>query len=165
MSTEQDFIHAITDHQRIIHRVCHLYLKEAQEKEDLFQEILLNAWKGYKNFKGTAKFSTWLYRVALNTAVTFYRKDIRRIMTTAWEDHHLNELKNPPNNSEHIEAMYQAIAELSKVDKAIVMLYLDDFSYQEIGDIIGITPNNVAVKMNRIKIKLQENSKKYLSTI
>jgi RNA polymerase sigma factor (sigma-70 family) len=164
MSTEQDFIQAITEHQRIIHKVCTLYLKEAGGKEDLFQEILLNAWKGYKNFKGTAKFSTWLYRVALNTAITFYRKDNRRIMTTPWEDHHLNELKNPSDNSEHTQAMYQAIAELSKVDKAIVMLYLDDFNYQEIGDIIGITPNNVAVKMNRIKAKLQEKSKEHLST-
>jgi RNA polymerase sigma factor (sigma-70 family) len=164
MATEQDFIQAITEHQRIIHKVCNLYLKETGEKEDLFQEILLNAWKGYKNFQGTAKFSTWLYRVALNTAITFYRKDNRRIMTTSWEDHYQNELRNPTDNSEHIEVMYQAIAELSKVDKAIVMLYLDDFNYQEIGDIIGITPNNVAVKMTRIKAKLQESSKKHLST-
>jgi RNA polymerase sigma factor (sigma-70 family) len=82
MSTEHHFIQAVTEHQRIIHKVCNMYLKEAQEKEDLFQEILLNAWKGYKNFKGTAKFSTWLYRVALNTAITFYRRDRRRIVTT-----------------------------------------------------------------------------------
>jgi RNA polymerase sigma factor (sigma-70 family) len=164
MITEQQFIQSIAEHQGIIHKVCNLYLKEPQEREDLFQEILLNAWKGSKLFKGEAKFSTWLYRVALNTAITYYRKGSRQFTTTPWEEMDIHSLPADTENKEPVNAMYKAIALLSKVDKAIVMLYLEDYSYQEIGEITGITPNNVAVKMNRLKVKLKENSKKFLSS-
>jgi RNA polymerase sigma factor (sigma-70 family) len=157
--TEQDFIQAVETHQGVIHKVCQLYMKEPQGREDLFQEILLNAWKGIRHFKGEARFSTWLYRVALNTAITFYRKEKRQVETTPWPhnfslpDHH------PGPEADELNALYQAIAGLSDIDKALVMLYLEDYSYTEIGDIMGITANNVAVKMNRIKNRLRERIK------
>lgn len=162
MFTEKTFIQAITEHQRIIHKVCNLYMKDLQEKEDLFQEILLNAWKGSKNFKGDAKFSTWLYRVALNTAITFYRKDSRQPNIIARADFPINDIPDKLENNEQTHAMHRAIADLSKIDKAIVLLYLEDCSYNEIAEVTGITTNNVAVKMSRIKEKLREASKKYL---
>lgn len=163
MFTEKTFIQAINDNLGIIHKVCNLYLKELDEKDDLFQEILLNAWKGSKNFKGDAKFSTWLYRVALNTAITFYRKDSRKVNTTAWQGRLAENVADETTNNEQTQAMYRAIADLSKIEKAIVLLYLEEYSYLEIGDITGISANNLAVKMNRIKVKLRESSKKYLS--
>jgi RNA polymerase sigma-70 factor (ECF subfamily) len=133
------------------------------DKDDLFQEITLQAWKAYANFRGDSKFSTWLYRVALNTAITFYRKEKKNIVFNVETVPELSE-----NIIDHVEektkAMYSAIGELSKIDKAIVMLYLEDYTYTQISEIIGITPNNIAVKMNRIKIKLKEQTKKYYTT-
>jgi RNA polymerase sigma factor (sigma-70 family) len=163
MFTEKNFIQAITEHQRIIHKVCNLYMRDLQEREDLFQEILLNAWKGSKNFKGDSKFSTWLYRVALNTAITFYRKGSKQ-PNTANSINFLviDNIPDVSENNEQTQAMYRAIADLSKIDKAIVLLYLEDYNYNEIGELTGITANNVAVKMSRIKEKLRESSKKYL---
>jgi RNA polymerase sigma factor (sigma-70 family) len=162
MYTEQAFIQAIQDNQKIVHKVCNLYMQNAQDKEDLFQEILLNAWKGVSNFKGDSKFSTWLYRVALNTEITFFRKDQRQVETTELKEQLIEIAENTYKQEEQMTAMHKAIATLSNIDKALVMLYLEDCDYQEIGSIMGISANNVAVKMNRLKIKLKESSKKYL---
>ena len=163
MNTEKDFIQLITEHQKIIHKVCNLYMNNERDKKDLFQESLLAAWKGYRNFKGDAKFSTWLYRVALNTAITFYRKEQRQVPTGQYQEQYAAVLADAPfTQDEQLTAMHRAIAELSPVDKALVMLYLEDYNYLDIGDIMGISVNNVAVKMNRIKTKLKESSKKYL---
>lgn len=162
MYNEKDFILSIEQHQNIVHKVCNLYMDNAQDKEDLFQEILLNAWRGVKNFKGDSKFSTWLYRVSLNTAITFFRKDKRQVQTGELSEQFSAVADNPWRQDEQLTAMNKAIAELSKIDKALVMLYLEDYDYAEIGNIMGISSNNVAVKMNRIKTKLKESSKKYL---
>jgi RNA polymerase sigma factor (sigma-70 family) len=133
------------------------------DREDLFQEITLQAWKAYVNFRGDAKFSTWLYRVALNTAITFFRKEKRApaIYTTDVLPDQNEDAYDPIE--EKVKAMYAAIGNLSKIDKAIVMLYLEDYSYIEIGEMMGITANNVAVKMNRIKIKLKEETQKQVA--
>jgi len=163
MHTEKDFIQSIEQNQKIIHKVCNLYMDNEQDKKDLFQEIVLNAWKGFRNFKGEAKLSTWLYRVALNTAITFYRKEKRKVETAAFKEHYATTLSDTWfKEDEQLTAMHKAIADLSKIDKGLVMLYLEDYHYQDIGDIMGISPNHVAVKMNRIKTKLKETSKKYL---
>ena len=121
----------------------------------------MSAWKGYPNFRREAQFSTWLYRVALNTAISQYRKEKRQPATTPLvESGWWAEPEGQPDDQ--LSAMYKAIAELSQVDKALVMLYLDDYDYTAIGEIMGITANNVAVKMNRIKTKLKANSQQYL---
>ena len=163
MPTENDFIQLITQHRKIIYKVCNLYTHSEQDNKDLFQEIMLAAWKGYRNFKGDAKFSTWLYRVALNTAITLFRRGQRQPATSHYEEVYAPDLPDTTaSEEEQLTAMHKAIAALSAIDKALVMLYLDDYPYQDIGDIMGISANNVAVKMNRIKIKLKESSKKYL---
>lgn len=162
-SSEQHFIELLSEHQKIIHKVCNLYMNHPLDKEDLFQEITLQAWKGYAQFKGQSKFSTWLYRVALNTAITYFKKERKQIQQVdeTWAG---DLADNTKDDSEQFNLMYRAIGELSKIDKAIVMLYLDDLPYQEIGDMLGISPNHVAVKMNRIKTKLKESALKYSST-
>ena len=162
MPTEKDFIQSIEQNQKIIHKVCNLYMNSEQDKKDLFQEILLAAWKGYGNFKRESKFSTWLYRVALNTAITFYRKEKRQVETTQMQEHTSLAAANNQAEEEQLTAMYILINELSGIDKALVMLYMEDYSYAEIGEVMGITANNVAVKMNRIKLKMKESAKKYL---
>ncbi len=139
-----------------------MYMENPQDKEDLFQEILLNAWKSIANFRGDAKFSTWLYRVALNTAITFYRREQRVIETSELKEQFIAVADVTYDQQETLSAMYKVISGLSSIDKALVMLYLEDYSYQEIGDMLGITPNNVAVKMNRVKTRIRDNSKEYL---
>ncbi len=165
MQPEKEFIHLLNQHQKIIYKVCNLYMDLHSDREDLFQEITLQAWKAYGNFRGDAKFSTWLYRVALNTAITFFRKDKKKpdIYSTDIIPEKVEESTDPLE--EQVKAMYAAIGELSKIDKALVMLYLEDYSYQEIGEMMGITANNVAVKMNRIKVKLTEGAQKQLDTM
>ncbi|NCI50000.1 RNA polymerase sigma factor [Sediminibacterium roseum] len=165
MASEKEFISLLNAHQKIIYKVCNLYMDKHADREDLFQEITLQAWKAYANFRGDAKFSTWLYRIALNTAITFFRKEKRApsIYSTDVVPEQNEEAYDPIE--EKVKAMYAAIGNLSKIDKAIVMLYLEDYSYIEIGDMMGITANNVAVKMNRIKIKLKEETQKQAAAL
>ncbi|MFP5042408.1 RNA polymerase sigma factor [Parasediminibacterium sp. JCM 36343] len=161
MQGEKEFIALLNKHQHILYKVCSMYMDERAEREDLFQEIALQAWKSFSSFKGQSQFSTWLYRVALNTAISFFKKG-KKANTTYFPDIIINtptEELNPIE--EQVKAMYKAIGELSKIDKALVMLYLEDYSYNDIADMLGITANNVAVKMNRLKIKLKEQSQKY----
>lgn len=158
MSDTNLFIQLLEQNQNIIHKVCNLYADDASDREDLFQEITLQAWKGFKKFRQDAKFSTWLYRVALNTAISHFRKEKKkRIFVPASEMPDIME-KNE-NNQEKLNALYKSISSLGKIDKALVMLYLEDYDYDEIGNVLGITANNVAVKMNRIKSKLKELTK------
>ncbi|HVZ25561.1 MAG TPA: RNA polymerase sigma factor [Sediminibacterium sp.] len=156
MLLEKEFVHRMQENQRIVHKVCNLYMEQHADREDLFQEITLQAWKAYPQFRGDAKFSTWLYRIALNTAITFFRKEKRQpdIYMAENVPERTEEAADPVE--EQVKLMYRAIGDLSQIDKALVMLYLEDYSYQEIGDMMGITPNHVAVKMNRIKTKLRE---------
>lgn len=160
---EKEFIQLITNHQKIIYKVCNLYAGTDTDKEDLFQEITINAWRGVQNFKGDSMFSTWLYRVAINTSLTFKRKEIKLKKVAAAVDTLSVSEDQPSDAKEQLTAMYKAISDLSDIDKALVMLYLDDYSYQEMSKVLGITANNIAVKMNRIKKKLKEDSEKYIS--
>ncbi len=164
MASEKEFISLLNQHQKIVYKVCNLYMDRHSDREDLFQEITLQAWKAYGNFRGDAKFSTWLYRVALNTAITFFRKEKKN--PEIFSTDILPEQTDEPDSliEEQVKAMYAAIGDLSKIDKAIIMLYLEDYSYAEIGEMMGITANNVAVKMSRIKIKLKEETQKQLAT-
>jgi RNA polymerase sigma-70 factor (ECF subfamily) len=164
MFTEKEFIELIAAHQNIIHKVCNVYMNDTHDKEDLFQEITLQAWKSVKNFKAESKFSTWLYRVALNTAITFFKKEKKQsfiqhqdIKTDITDEHNGLQVQQ-------INALYKAIGELTKIDKALVMLYLEDMNYNEISNVLGISANNIAVKMNRIKIKLKDLTTKYYET-
>ena len=139
-------------------------MDNASDKEDLFQEITLQAWRSIDNFRGDAQFSTWLYRVSLNTAITFYRKEKKQVETTFTENFpDTKEEYNPIE--EQVQAMYKAIGALSKIDKALVMLYLDDYSYKEMAEVLGMTVTNVGVKMNRIKTKLKEETNKHYHPI
>jgi RNA polymerase sigma-70 factor, ECF subfamily len=164
MVAEKEFIALLNRHQNIIHKVCNVYMPTERDRQDLFQEITLQAWKAYANFRGESQFSTWLYRVALNTAISFYRKEKKQLVTHFTDTlPETTEEYNPVE--EQVQAMYKAIAGLSRIDKALVMLYLEDYSYKEIGEVLGITANNVAVKMNRIKTKLKEESGKYYQPV
>lgn len=159
MVTERAFTELIDQNRGILYKVIRLYVRHEEDERDLFQEIILQAWRSYPNFKGNSKFSTWLYRVALNTVLTFKRRpqlvvpheDLALLKTSTGE-------KNPV---EETEALYIAIRELNEIDRMIVTLHLDGYENEEIADIAGLTKNNTAVKLHRIKEVLIKKLKAY----
>jgi len=157
---EQQFVITINQHQGILHKVCRIYCSNATEREDLFQEMVLQLWKAFPSFRSEAKISTWMYRIALNTAISGLRK--KKIAITELEKVSFQiEDKQEANIEEELQHLYKAIEHLSDVEKSIVLLYLEDKPYEEIAEITGITANYVAVKMSRIKEKLKTLIKVY----
>ncbi|MGB2761459.1 RNA polymerase sigma factor [Maribacter stanieri] len=154
---EHKFVTELQDNQNIVHKVCTLYTNDRDSHNDLFQEITIQLWKAYPKFRGEAKFSTWMYRVALNTAITLYRKRKRRIDTADYESIIFKIKAEVYDETEELQLklMYKAVKQLNDVDKALVFLYLEDKNYAEISETLGITEVNARVKMNRIKTKLR----------
>lgn len=156
---EHIFLKEFEAHQNIVHKICTLYAKDHDSHHDLFQEISIQLWKAYPKFRGDAKFSTWMYRVGINTAITQYRKEKKRVdvhdieqvlfKTKAYASYDNKE-------EEQLQLMYTAIKSLNDIDKALIFLYLEDKNYEEISDTLGITEVNARVKMNRIKKKLKK---------
>ena len=149
---KQQFVHSIAEHQNIIHKVCRIYRDTVQDREDLFQEIVYQLWKAFPSFQGRSSITTWMYRIALSTAMAKYRKK-STLRTTSLDN---IDVATSPSQEVHPkqEELYQAIATLSAAEKAIIALYLDDYRYEEMAEILGISANYVGVKLNRIKQKL-----------
>lgn len=154
---EHQFVTALENNQNIVHKVCTLYTNDRAAHKDLFQEITIQLWKAYPKFRGESKFSTWMYRVALNTAITLYRKSKRRIQTQDYESviFKIKADEYDDTEEQQLKLMYKAVKELGDIDKALVFLYLEDKNYSEISETLGITEVNARVKMNRIKTKLR----------
>ncbi len=156
---EHIFLTEFEQHQNIVHKICSLYTHDRASHHDLFQEVSIQLWKAFPKFRGDSKFSTWMYRVALNTAITQYRKnkkrtdtyDIENVLfkTQAYEAY-------DPREEQQLSLMYAAIKELNDIDKALIFLYLEDKNYEEISMTLGISEVNARVKMNRIKKKLKK---------
>lgn len=150
---ETEFLTLIDQHQGIIHKICRLYRDSKEDREDLFQEIIFQLWKSAPAYEGKAKFSSWMYRIALSTAIAVYRKkkpDIRYLPALP------DEQVAPTQRDEQREQFFQALKKLNDADKALITLYLEDLSYLEIAEIIGISESNVGVRLNRVKSKIQQ---------
>lgn len=156
MVSEKEFLQLIEQNRGIIFKVIRLYVRHAEDERDLFQEILFQAWKSYPRFNGLSKFSTWLYRVSLNTVLTFKRRPV------LVETREVLESKEVITNDqkEETEMLYQAILELTEIDRMIITLHLDGYENDEIAEITGLTKNNVAVKLHRAKSVVIEKIKK-----
>lgn len=154
---EKEFLQIITENQGIIHKVCSIYCDLDEDRRDLFQEILAQLWKSYPSFRNESKFSTWMYRVALNTAITSFKKDKRQPEKSgvSYESLQLAEDIYDSREEELIKMLNKAVSHLSGIEKSIILLFLEDKKYEEIAEITGITQNYVRVKMNRIKKKLK----------
>ncbi len=154
---EHNFVELLEKHQNIVHKVCRLYTNNYDAHNDLFQEITIQLWKAYPKFRGEAKFSTWMYRVGLNTAITLYRKSKRSINTQEFDLVQFKIKADDYDNTEEeqLKLMYKALHQLNDIDKALVFLYLEDKNYKEISETMGISEVNARVKMNRIKTKLR----------
>jgi RNA polymerase sigma-70 factor (ECF subfamily) len=157
---EKAFLDIIREHERMIHKICNLYTSDVSEKQDLFQEIILQLWKSFKGFRNEAKISTWMYRIALNTALTHLRRSKTKVSLsfTSFINENIAE-ENDNFDQERTNLLHNAIAKLTELEKAIVMLYLDDKSYQEMEEVLGIKQGTLRVKMNRIKEKLRQITK------
>jgi len=154
---EKEFLQIITENQGIIHKVCSIYCDLEEDRRDLFQEILVQLWKSYPSFRNESKFSTWMYRVALNTAITSFKKDKRQPDKSgiSYENLQLADEMYDTRTEEQIRLLSKAVSQLTGIEKSIILLFLEDKKYEEIAEITGITQNYVRVKMNRIKKKLK----------
>lgn len=161
MPPEQDpFIQLIEDNKTLIFKICNAYCRHAADREDLAQEIIFTLWKGRGRFRPDYKFSTWLYRVALNVAISYYRKTKKARPSISLSDIHMDQLAHPAQGKDEEDKqqlLQQEIAALKEFDKALIILYLEEKSYKEISEIIGITETNVATKLSRIKEKIKQN--------
>ncbi|WP_319479372.1 sigma-70 family RNA polymerase sigma factor [uncultured Draconibacterium sp.] len=154
-SKKKEFSELIEKHQAIIHKVTMVYTNGPADREDLFQEICLQLWRSYPNFREEAKFTTWMYRVALNTAISDVRKKNKDLHFEQLRDNDRMETE-PSDEKEQMRLLYRAISKLNRIDKALILLWLEEKSYDEIAAIMGTTKGNVSVKLVRIKRKLEE---------
>lgn len=156
--TEDTFVTLLEENQNIVHKICRLYTNNRDQHNDLFQEITIQLWRAFPKFRGDSKFSTWMYRVGLNTAITLYRKSKRTIQTQDFDSvmFRISSVEYDNTVEEQLKLMYSAVKQLNDIDKALVFLYLENKNYSEISETLGITEVNARVKMNRVKKKLKK---------
>ena len=158
---DQQFLELVNRYQPVIHKVCRMYADSPEDRQDLFQDILFQLWRSYPSFRGRSNFNTWMYRIALNTAITGLRKETRKPERVQLDVETIR-IAGPTataGTSERLEVLYRLIQRLSPVERALVTLYLEDLSYREISEVLGLSESNVGVKLNRIKARLQEFAK------
>src|ERR1700733_11126511 len=154
---QERFQNLVEDHKKILYKVCHSYCRNPEDRDDLAQEIIVQLWRSFGGFDQRVRFSTWMYRIALNVAISFYRREsVRTRHVVSGRGHLLGMADEAGSQPEEIQQLYQWIGELDPLNKALVLLYLDGNSYQEIADVLGISETNVATKIGRMKQNMRE---------
>jgi RNA polymerase sigma factor (sigma-70 family) len=154
---EQEFLKRIESHKGILYKVSKMYMDNHDDQQDLFQEIVCQLWKSYDTFRNESQFSTWMYRVAVNTAIVFLRKEKRKVDKYEIASENIKDDEGDSHIKEsQIDHFYKAVQKLEKIDKAIIFYQLEGFSHKEIGENLGISEGNARVKLNRAKEKLKE---------
>ncbi|HEY4196515.1 MAG TPA: sigma-70 family RNA polymerase sigma factor, partial [Mucilaginibacter sp.] len=150
-NTKDHFLQLIEQHKGVIYKVSRSYGKNEEDREDLFQEIVIQLWGAFDRYNDQYKLSTWMYRIALNVAISFYRKERRRTESESPLTESMTEIADDTGEelNENIRVLQQFISELRELDKALMILYLESKSYKEIADILGITETNVATRISR----------------
>jgi RNA polymerase sigma-70 factor (ECF subfamily) len=151
---EQQFAQTITEHKGTIYTVCYMFSKDTEEVNDLFQETLVNLWKGFDGFENRSNIRTWIYRVALNTCITLDRKKKRASAANLSMD--INLFEDSDTDTQQVDLLHSRISKLKPFDRAIVLLWLENLSYEEIGLIVGISAKAVGVRLFRIKEQLKK---------
>lgn len=157
-SSEEIFLKKIEKHKGVIFKISKMYMDNKEDQDDLFQEIIYQTWKSYHKFEGKSEFSTWLYKIALNTAIVFLKNAKKRSFVENSNFEKIQPIADAYNDAseQNLKLMYEAIQQLNAIDKALIFYYLEDFSGKQIADQMGITEVNVRVKLNRAKTKLKE---------
>jgi RNA polymerase sigma-70 factor (ECF subfamily) len=153
---DDKFIEEINQNIGIAHKVCRIYFPGSDEQEDILQEMMYQLWRSYPTFQHQAKFSSWMYRVCLNTASTYLRKSKKNQEKPITDKHHQIPDLSHERSDENLDMLYQAIGMLTVVNKAVILLYMEDLSYEEIAQITGLTVSNVSVRLVRIKKELEK---------
>ena len=149
---EKEFTELLYQNQGIVHKICSLYFNNRADKEDYKQELIIQLWKAFPSFNNQSKFSTWMYRVCLNASIDILRKEKTQPQFIKIDNYSIEATTEfNSDNDENKEKLYHAINKLTNIDKALITLYLDEFSYKEIAEIMGISESNTGVKINRIK--------------
>lgn len=161
MQIEVEFTTAIKENEGIIYKIARIYSNTLEDQKDLYQEIVYQLWKSFPKFQGNSKISTWMYRVALNTSITFLKKE-KRIEHKVPIDSVLYQKIEQVDTlmDERITILYAQIQKLNVIEKGIILLYLEGKNYNEIASITGFTSSNIGTRLNRIKNKLKEQIKK-----
>ncbi|GEQ86708.1 DNA-directed RNA polymerase sigma-70 factor [Patiriisocius marinistellae] len=160
MQETDDFAKTILKHQALLFKVSRIYVDNTEDQKDLFQEIVFQLYKSFQNFKGNSKVTTWMYRVAMNTAIAFLNKSKRQVTTIT--DFDFPEIIDEKDHAaqEQTDLMYQYIKKLNVIEKGIILLYLEGKNHEEISEITGFTKTNVGTRIGRIKQKLKETIRK-----
>lgn len=155
---EKQFVSLLNQNRAILFKICKMYCPDAEDRRDLFQEIVFQLWKAFPTFRQESNVNTWVYRVGMNTAISNFRKEKRRQSPAGFSlpDMDFPDFDKNENAPSETALLYQAIDQLSAVEKAMVLLYLDEKSYDEMAGILGISKSNVGVKLSRIKMKLEK---------
>jgi RNA polymerase sigma-70 factor (ECF subfamily) len=154
---EQEFLNRIESHKGILYKVSKMYMDNHDDQQDLFQEIVCQLWKSYDTFRNESQFSTWMYRVSVNTAIVFLKKEKRKVDKYEIASENIKDDEGDSAIKEsQLDHFYKAVQKLEKIDKAIIFYQLEGFSHKEIGENLGISEGNARVKLNRAKEKLKE---------
>ncbi len=155
--SKDSFDNFLKNNQGIVFKVCQTYCQSSQEREDLAQEIIIQLWKAFPKFNPKFKASTWTYRIALNVAISNHRKAIKRKeFPVNWEESLVSYKEEKVEENPRLQLLYEMIYELNELNRAIMLLYLEDYNYDEIAEICGLSKTNVASKINRIKNQLRK---------
>lgn len=159
---QEQFQTLVDDHRKILYKICHSYCRDRDSREDLAQEILVQLWRSFGRFDGQninrrCRFSTWMYRIALNVAISFYRREsVRRRCVISDEAQLIEASGESASRPEDVQLLYRFIDGLDPLNKALILMYLDEQTYREIADVLGISETNVATKINRLKNKMRQ---------
>ena len=156
--TEKQFLDMMAAQKHIVYKVCYVYANDEEELNDLFQEVVLNLWKSFPRYRGDSKLTTWVYRIAMNTCITNLRRSNARPQTIRLTADVTRMVAADEGTTAQLQELYRLINQLGKLERALILLWLEERSYQEIADILGISKANVAVKLNRVKEKLKKMS-------
>jgi RNA polymerase sigma-70 factor (ECF subfamily) len=155
---EKDFLEMIGAQKRTIYKVCYIYANDQDDLNDLFQETVLNLWKSFPRYRGDSTLNTWVYRIAMNTCITFLRRSSSRPQTVPITAQVASSLETDEETASRLRDLYRLINQLGKLERALILLWLEERSYQEMADILGLSKANVAVKLTRIREKLKKMS-------
>jgi RNA polymerase sigma-70 factor (ECF subfamily) len=164
-SKKEEFLLTIDTHKKIIYKVVNSYCKNKEDRKDLEQEIIIQLWNSFDKYNAEYKYSTWMYRIALNVAISFYRKEKKRFVINEFYNEDsiysvADENENKTDLDHNIELLQEFINKLNELDKALMLLYLEEKPYNEIAEILGISKTNVATKISRLKLKLKKEFQK-----
>ena len=155
---EKEFLTMIEAQKRTVYKVCYIYANDQDDLNDLYQETVLNLWKSFPRYRGDSKLTTWVYRIAMNTCITFLRRSNARPQIVPMTANVASMAAEDNEMAGQLRELYRLISQLGKLERALILLWLEERSYEEIANILGITKTNVAVKLNRTKEKLKKMS-------